>query len=318
MTKTRLAILGSGPAGYTAAVYASRADLRPIIFAGPEPGGQLAATTEVENFPGFPQGILGPELMAAMKTQAERFGTTIVEQSVDKVDFAGRPLKLMVGEETYGVDSVIIATGASAKWLGLPNEQRLRGKGVSACATCDGFFFKGKDVAVVGGGDSAMEEATYLTKFATKVTVLVRGDSLRASKAMQHRARSDPKIAFRFQTVVTDVLGDSSVTGLRLKNISTGQEETFACQGLFLAVGHQPNTALFSGQLATVGPGYLRVEDGVKSSVPGVFIAGDVADWRYRQAVTAAGYGCMAALEAERYLSELHANSARSPFMHED
>ncbi len=318
MSHVRVAIIGSGPAGYTAAIYTSRADLKPTLFAGPEPGGQLQATTDVDNFPGFPKGILGPELMDSMKAQAERFGTTIVQQSVTKVDFTSQPLKLWAGDEEYTADSVIIATGASAKWLGLENEQRLRGKGVSACATCDGFFFRGKEVVVVGGGDSAMEEATYLTKFATKVTVLVRGDKLRASKAMQHRAEEDKKITLMFNSNVTDVLGKDTVTGLKIQDVNTKQESELACQGLFLAIGHQPNTKIFEGQLELVGPGYLKLVDGVKSSIPGVFIAGDVADWKYRQAVTAAGWGCMAALETERYLAEQHANGARSPFMREE
>ncbi len=318
MTKTKLAIIGSGPAGYTAAIYASRADLQPILFAGPEPGGQLQSTTDVDNFPGFPKGILGPELMDQMKAQAVRFGTTLIERSVTRVDFKGGALKLWTDGDEYQADAVIIATGATAKWLGLPNEQRLRGKGVSACATCDGFFFRGKDVVVVGGGDSAMEEATYLTKFATKVTVLVRGDKLRASKAMQHRAATDPKISVRYNTNITDVLGQDTITGVQLSTVTTKATEDFPTQGMFLAIGHQPNTKIFEGQLELVGPGYLKVIDGVKSSIPGVFIAGDVADWRYRQAVTAAGFGCMAALETERYLAEAHANGARSPFMREE
>ncbi len=299
----RVAIIGSGPAGYTAAIYAARADLKPTIFVGPEPGGQLQQTTEVDNFPGFPKGIQGPELMDNMKAQAVRFGTTVIEKTIDKVDFKSVPLKLWAGEEEYTADSVIIATGATAKWLGLPNEQRLRGKGVSACATCDGFFFRGKEIAVVGGGDSALEEATFLTKFASKVTVLVRKEALRASKAMQHRAAADQKITIRYNTDVVDVLGDAIVSGLRLKDSVTGQEEDFVCQGLFLAIGHQPNTKLFDGQLEVVGPGYLKVADQVMSSIPGVFIAGDVADWRYRQAISAAGWGCMAALEAEKFLA---------------
>lgn len=318
MKTTRLAIIGSGPAGYTAAIYAARADLKPILFAGPEPGGQLQSTTDVDNFPGFPKGILGPELMDNMRAQAQRFGTTILEQTVDRVDLISSPFQLWAGDEEYSAEAVIIATGASAKWLGLPNEQRLRGKGVSACATCDGFFFRGKAVAVVGGGDSAMEEATYLTKFASQVTVLVRSDKLKASKAMLHRAEHDPKISVRYQTTLTDVLGQDTVMGIKVKNIATGIEEELPVQGLFLAIGHQPNTQLFADQLELVGPGYLKVERQVFSSRPGVFIAGDVADWRYRQAISAAGWGCMAALEAEKYLAELHAGPARSPFMREE
>ncbi len=303
-THTKVLILGSGPAGYTAAIYAARADLKPILLAGPEPGGQLMNTTEVENYPGFPKGILGPELMQAFQQQAEHFGTTIVQAAATRVDFSSSPYHVWAGDDAYQAESVIIATGASAKWLGLPNERRLRGKGVSACATCDGFFFRNKAVVVIGGGDSAMEEATYLTKFATKVTVLVRSDKLRASKAMVHRAEADPKISFLYQTEVVDVLGEQTVSGIKLKNVSTGQEQELAVQGVFLAIGHQPNTKIFADQLELVGPGYLQVTNQVFSSIPGIFIGGDVADWRYRQAVTAAGWGCMAALEAEKYLSE--------------
>lgn len=301
---TKVVILGSGPAALTAAIYAARADLQPVILAGPEPGGQLMWTTEVENFPGFPKGILGPDLMQAMKDQAIHFGTTYLEETVSDIDLSKAPYTITTEKGVHTSQTVIIATGASAKWLGLPNEQRLRGKGVSACATCDGFFFRNKEVVVIGGGDSAMEEATFLTKFATKVTVLVRGEKLRASKAMIHRAEMDPKIAFRYSTEVLDVLGDQTISGLRLKNSASGTEEDFPTQGMFLAIGHQPNTAIYGDQLAKVGPGYLKVDNQVLSSKPGVFIAGDVADWRYRQAITAAGWGCMAALEAEKYLAE--------------
>lgn len=307
---TKVLILGSGPAALTAAIYAARADLQPTILAGPEPGGQLMWTTEVENFPGFPKGIQGPELMQAMKDQAVRFGTTYLEETVSAIDLSKQPYTVTTENGIHTAASVILATGASAKWLGLPNEQRLRGKGVSACATCDGFFFRNKEVVVIGGGDSAMEEATFLTKFASKVTVLVRGDKLRASKAMIHRAEMDPKISFRFNTDVLDVLGDQTINGLRLKNNATNVEEEFPTQGMFLAIGHQPNTAIFGDQLAKVGPGYLKVENQVFSSKPGVFIAGDVADWRYRQAVTAAGWGCMAALEAEKFLAEQAADAS--------
>lgn len=303
---TNLLILGSGPAALTAAIYAARADLKPVLLAGPEPGGQLMWTTEVENFPGFPKGIIGPELMNNMKGQAVRFGTTYLEETVTSVDLSKQPYSVTTNMGTHIAKSIIIATGASAKWLGLPNEQRLRGKGVSACATCDGFFFKGQEVAVVGGGDAAMEEATFLTKFATKVTILVRKDVLRASKAMIHRAQNDPKIAIKYNTSIIDVLGQDKVEGLRLKDTVNGAEEEFSCQGLFLAIGHQPNTEILKGQLATVGPGYLKVENQVMTSKPGVFVAGDVGDWRYRQAVTAAGWGCMAALEAEKYLAGLN------------
>ncbi len=300
---TKVLILGSGPSALTAAIYAARADLQPVLLAGPDPGGQLMWTTEVENFPGFPKGIVGPDLMEAMKQQAIRFGTTYLEETVTAVELTTSPYTITTNIGSHTADTVIIATGASAKWLGLPNEQRLRGKGVSACATCDGFFFKGKEVAVVGGGDAAMEEATFLTKFATKVTVLVRTESLRASKAMIHRAENDPKIFFKYNTGVADVLGETTITGLKLKDTVSGAEADFSTQGLFLAIGHKPNTEIFANQLELVGPGYLKVENQVMSSKPGVFIAGDVADWRYRQAITAAGWGCMAALEAEKYLA---------------
>ncbi len=296
-------IIGSGPAALTAAIYAARADLRPILLAGPEPGGQLMWTTEVENFPGFAQGIQGPELMEQMKQQALRFGSSYVTETAQSVDLVTSPYKVITEKETYQAETIIIATGASAKWLGLPNEQRLRGKGVSACATCDGFFFKGKEVVVIGGGDSAMEEATFLTKFSPKVTVLIRTDKLRASKAMIHRAETDPKISLRYNVEVTDVLGQDSVTGVKLKSAVDQSEEEFSTQGVFLAIGHKPNTDIFGPQLETVGPGYLKVTNQVFSSKPGVFIAGDVADWRYRQAVTASGWGCMAALEAEKFLA---------------
>lgn len=302
--ETNVLILGSGPAALTAAIYAARADLRPVLLAGPDPGGQLMWTTEVENFPGFPQGIVGPELMENMKQQAIRFGTTYLNETASAVNLSQAPYVVTTEQGTHTSKTIIIATGASAKWLGLPNEQRLRGKGVSACATCDGFFFKQKEVVVVGGGDAAMEEATFLTKFASKVTVLVRTENLRASKAMVHRAKQDPKITFKYNVTVTDVLGEGTVSGVRLHNSATNTDEDFTCQGLFLAIGHQPNTAIFANQLETVGPGYLKVDNQVLTSKPGVFIAGDVADWRYRQAITASGWGCMAALEAEKFLAE--------------
>ncbi len=303
---TKVLILGSGPAALTAAIYAARADLKPLLLAGPEPGGQLMWTTDVENFPGFAKGIQGPELMENMKAQAVRFGTTYLEESVTAVDLSKSPYAVTTNVGRHQATAIIIATGASAKWLGLPNEQRLRGKGVSACATCDGFFFKGQEVVVVGGGDAAMEEATFLTKFATKVTILVRKEALRASKAMIHRAQHDPKITIKYNTSVIDVLGRDKVEGLKLKDVLTGAVEEFSCQGLFLAIGHQPNTEIFKGQLEVVGPGYLKVENQVMTAKPGVFVAGDVGDWRYRQAVTAAGWGCMAALEAEKYLAGLN------------
>lgn len=303
MNAKKVAIIGSGPAGYTAAIYAARAKLEPVVYAGPEPGGQLAWTTDVGNFPGFPDDILGPELMDRMKRQAEKYGATIMRAIVTKVDFSTRPLKLWVGETVQEYESVIVATGASAKWLGLPNEQRLRGHGVSACATCDGFFFKGKDVAVIGGGDAAMEDATFLTRFAKSVTVVVRGETLRASRIMADRAKANPKISWRMNTGVVDVLGQDAVSGLTVHNNQTSAEEDIAVQGVFVAIGHQPNTEIFKPFLPVDQKGYLEVIDQVRTTIDGVFVAGDVRDHRYRQAITAAGMGCMAALEAEKYLA---------------
>jgi thioredoxin reductase (NADPH) len=298
----KLIIIGSGPAGYTAAIYASRADLQPLLFAGKEPGGQLMTTTDVENYPGFPEGIQGPELMQLMHKQAERFGTRIENMDIKKADFSEQPFRVWTAEKAYEAKAVIIATGAEAKWLGLESEQRLRGRGVSACATCDGFFFKGKDVAVVGGGDTALEEATFLTKFAKSVVVLVRGDALKASKAMQHRAEADKKISFRYQTVVEEVLGESSVTGLTVKNTESGTTEELSVQGLFVAIGHTPSVEAFGDQVELGKMDYIVVRDNTKTNIPGVFVAGDVHDYRYRQAVTAAGMGCMAALDAQHFL----------------
>lgn len=302
----KLIIIGSGPAGLTAAIYAARADLAPLLFAGIEPGGQLMTTTEVENFPGFPEGIQGPELMQKMIKQAERFGTRIVNEKVSKADFSGIPLKLWAGEQAYEAAAVIIATGAEAKWLELPSEQRLRGKGVSACATCDGFFFKGKDVAVVGGGDTAIEEATFLTKFAKRVTLVVRGSELAASKAMQHRVKADEKITILYQSQVEEVLGENAVNGLKVKNRETGAITEVAVQGLFVAIGHRPASEVFAEQITLGKQGYIEVHDRTLTNIPGVFVAGDVHDWKYRQAITAAGMGCMAALDAQRYLEERH------------
>ncbi len=302
MADTKVLIIGSGPAGLTAAIYAARADMAPLVLEGQEPGGQLMWTTEVENFPGFPQGIIGPELMQAMRAQAIRFGTVLKPEAVTAVDFSKKPYAVSTERGSYTADSVIIATGASAKWLGLANEQRLRGKGVSACATCDGFFFRQKVVAVIGGGDAAMEEALYLTKFATHVHVLVRSAELRASKIMADRAKAHPHIEFHWQTEIEDVLGAERVEGLKVRTGADKKPWTLECQGVFLAIGHQPNTSAFAPQLAVDQKGYLTVVDQVKTSLPGVFVAGDVSDWRYRQAITAAGAGCMAALEAERFL----------------
>ena len=302
----RLVIIGSGPAGYTAALYAARANLNPLMFEGFQPGGQLTITSDVENFPGFPEGILGPELMEKMRQQAERFGTRFVLGEVTRVDFSRRPFSVWQDDALYTADAVIVCTGASAKWLGIPSETAYRGKGVSACATCDGFFFKGVDVAVVGGGDTAVEEATFLTKYASKVTIVHRRDELRASKIMADRARGNPKIEFAWNSVVEEVLGDGkSVTGLRLKSTKDGATRELAVKGLFLGIGHEPNTAIFKGQLEMNEVGYLQVKSPTTATnVPGVFAAGDVADPSYRQAVSAAGTGCMAAIDAERYLGE--------------
>lgn len=297
-----LVIVGSGPAGLTAAIYAARANLEPVVLAGSAPGGQLMLTSDVENYPGFPDGILGPELMGRFREQAERFGTRIVDVDVDRVDLSARPFRLWARGVEYRADAVIVATGASALWLGLESETRLRGKGVSACATCDGFFFKGREIAVVGGGDSALEEATYLTRFATKVHLLHRRDSFRASKIMIARVLENPAIEVHYDVTVEEVLGDAQVTGVRLRNGRTGSEETLPVEGLFIAIGHRPNTEAFAGWLPVDGKGYLTVDAHTMSTVAGVFIAGDVHDHRYRQAVTAAGEGARAAIDAERWL----------------
>ena len=298
-----LIIIGSGPAGLTAAIYAARANLTPLLIEGWQAGGQLTSTTEVENYPGFAKGIMGPELMKEMRSQAERFGTLFKTGDVTSVDLQTRPFKVMVdGEETLETKTLIVATGASPITLGLSNERRLWGYGVSSCATCDGFFFKGKELVVVGGGDSAMEEATFLTKFATKVSVIHRRDKLRASKIMQDRAMKNEKIAFVWNSVVEDVLGQDVVTGVRIRNVITGKVWDLPCAGFFLAIGHRPNTALFTGQLKMNGAGYLLTTHGTATNIPGVFAAGDVQDFHYRQAITAAGTGCMAAIDAEHFL----------------
>jgi thioredoxin reductase (NADPH) len=312
----QLIIIGSGPAGLTAAVYASRASLEPLMFegevvsSGDQPGGQLMTTTEIENFPGAPD-LTGPELIARMKEQAVKFGTTIKTERVTRVDFSKRPFGIWVGDTEYRSHSVIIATGAVPLMLDLPREWDLMGRGVSACATCDGFFFKDKDIAVVGGGDSAMEEATFLTKFAKSVTVIHRRDSLRASQVMQDRAKANPKIKFHWNAQVTSLLGQDHLTGVELTDTVTAAKSELAIEGLFIAIGHKPNSELFKGQLDMHPNGYLKTQ-GVITNIPGVYAAGDVQDARYRQAITSAGSGCMAALEAQHFLAEHHIGAAVS------
>tara|TARA_Y100000996_G_scaffold231073_1_gene181879 strand:- start:19 stop:954 length:936 start_codon:yes stop_codon:yes gene_type:complete len=301
-------IIGSGPAGDTAALYAARANLKPIVIEGIEPGGQLMITTDVENYPGFPKGIQGPELMEEFKAQAERFGAEYIFGEVSSVDFSNRPFTITVDEETtYKSNSVIIATGATAKLLGLESESNLMGRGVSACATCDGFFFQDQEVAVVGGGDTAMEEALFLTRYATNVKIIHRRDELRASKIMQERAVSNSKIEFIWNTEVTDILANENgeVAKLKLHNLSTADESELDINGLFIAIGHQPNTQIFDGIIDRNENGYILTNNGTKTNIEGVFACGDAQDWIYRQAVTAAGTGCMAAIDAERYLAEL-------------
>ena len=301
---TRLLILGSGPAGLTAAIYAARANLAPIVLAGHEPGGQLTITSDVENFPGFPDGIQGPELMIRFRQQAERFGTTVVDSAVDRVDFGERPFRAWASGVEYRADAVIVATGASAIWLGLESEERLRGRGVSACATCDGFFFRDQEVAIVGGGDTAMEEALYLTRFATTVHLVHRRDEFRASRIMVHRAENHPKIVIHRNRVIHEILGEEHVTGLLMTDAKTGEEQQLPVSGVFIAIGHRPNTGPFEGWLTKDAKGYLIVRDETRSGIQGVFVAGDVHDHRYRQAITAAGDGCRAAIDAERWLEE--------------
>jgi thioredoxin reductase (NADPH) len=295
-------ILGSGPAGLTAAIYCARANLAPLVVEGLNAGGQLINTTDVENYPGFPDGILGPELMDRFRKQAERFGTDIVTADVTRVDFSARPFRAWVDEDRYEAASVFISTGASARWLAIPGEDRLRGYGVSSCATCDGFFFREKELVVVGGGDSAMEEATFLTKFASKVTIVHRREEFRASKIMANRALSHPKIEVVWNSQVEEVKGDAAVTSVTLRNVETDEVTEYPTDGMFVAIGHDPNTELFEGQIDLDDNGYIRVDGFTRTSVDGVFAAGDVVDHVYRQAVTAAGSGCQAAIDAERWL----------------
>ena len=302
LDERNVVIIGSGPAGYTAALYAARANLKPLVLKGLEAGGQLMLTTEVENYPGFPEGILGPELMELMEKQAARFDAEMLHQAATKVDLSQAPFGIWSGDEEFRARTVIVATGATARMLGIPGEDRLLGHGVSTCATCDGFFFRGQDLAVVGGGDSAMEEALFLTRFADKVTVVHRRDELRASKIMQDRARDNEKIDFKWDTEVDEVLGDGAVSGVRLRNVKTDATEDFPVSGMFVAIGHDPNTRIFEEQLEMTD-GYITVrEPTTATSVDGVFAAGDVVDFNYRQAITAAGMGCKAAMDAERYL----------------
>ncbi|HEX9643334.1 MAG TPA: thioredoxin-disulfide reductase [Acidimicrobiia bacterium] len=302
----KVLIIGSGPAGLTAAVYAARADLAPVMIEGFDRGGQLMLTTDVENYPGFPDGIMGPELMEQFRKQAERFGTRIVTSDVTRVDFSERPFRAWVDGSEYQAEAVIISTGASARWLGVPGEAALRGFGVSACATCDGFFFRDRRIAVAGGGDSAMEEALFLTKFASRVTIIHRRDEFRASKIMTHRALEHPKIDVIWNTVIDEVVGDGSVTSLRLRDVLTGETSDLAVDGLFVAIGHTPNTDIFKGQLELDDAGYILANGNTMTSVEGVFAAGDVVDKVYRQAITAAGMGCSAAIDAERWLENHH------------
>ena len=299
-------ILGTGPAGLTAAIYTARANLKPLVAEGEQPGGQLTITSDVENYPGFAEPVMGPELMTGFRKQSERFGTRFIQGNVTRADLSKRPFVLEYGDgRKVRTQTLIISTGASAKWMGIPSERKLLGKGVSSCATCDGFFFRNLDIAVVGGGDTAMEEATFLTRFAKTVTVIHRRDSLRASKIMQDKAMNNPKIKFIWNSAIDEIMGDKEVTGIRIRNVNDESVQDLKVQGVFVAIGHEPNTSLFRGQLTMDPAGYLVTEPGsTRTNIPGVFAAGDVADHTYRQAVTAAGTGCMAAIDAERFLED--------------
>jgi thioredoxin reductase (NADPH) len=303
-------IIGSGPAGYTAGVYTSRARLGTLIISGTLPGGQLMTTSEVENYPGFPSGIFGPELMMNMRQQASRFGAVVVDDEVIQVDFKKKPFSVTTHSETYSAEAVIACTGASPRKLGIPAEQEFSGRGVSYCATCDGPFFKGEDIVVVGGGDTAIEEATFLTKFGKSVKIVHRRDTLRASKILQDKALENPKIEFMWNSVISDIKGDKKVGTVLVKSLENGKEQTIDAGGLFVAIGHEPNTSIFKGQLDLDDKGYIALKNHTRTSVEGVFAAGDVHDHRYRQAVTAAGFGCMAAIDVERWLSERHIKKA--------
>jgi len=309
-THRKVIIIGSGPAGLTAALYAGRANLAPLVFEGPQPGGQLTITTDVENYPGFPEGVQGPEMMEILRKQAQRFNAETVFKSVEAVDFSKRPFKVIADNEDFFSDTIIIATGASAKWLNIPSEEEYKGYGVSACATCDGFFFRNQHVAVVGGGDTALEEASYLTNHASRVTIIHRRDELRASKAMQERVKKNPKIDFIWDSSIDEIIGikdieSKKMTGLKIRNVKTGAETELKCDGLFLGIGHEPNTALFKGVLDMDSIGYLKTQPySTATNIPGIFAAGDVADSKYRQAISAAGTGCMAAIDAERFIAE--------------
>jgi thioredoxin reductase (NADPH) len=301
-------IIGSGSAGYTAAIYSCRAGRKTLLIAGSIPGGQLMLTSDVENFPGFPESIVGPELMEQMRKQAERFGPEIVYDDASDVDFKSRPFNVTVGKKTYEGKTVIISTGANAKWLGIPSETKFRGHGVSSCATCDGYFFKEKNVVVVGGGDTAMEEATFLANITKKVTVVHRRDKLRASQIMQERSLKNPKISFVWDSVVKEILGDNNVTGVTSKNLKTGKEQLLKTDGVFVAIGYEPNTSIFKGQIDLDPKGYIVTHKETETNVPGVFAAGDVRDFRYRQAITAAADGCKAAMDADRFIGEHYKN----------